>query len=42
MRTVSYRAAVSLDGFLAASHGSIDWLHHGKQAQDIMLSADDS
>jgi dihydrofolate reductase len=36
MRTVTYGAAVSLDGYLARTDGSIDWLHFSKDAQDVM------
>lgn len=33
MRTVTYGAACSLDGFIAAADGSIDWLHFSADAQ---------
>lgn len=36
MRTVTYGGAVSLDGYLAAADGSIDWLHFSKDAQQAM------
>ena len=36
MRTLTYGGAISLDGFLAGADGSIDWLHHSKDVQDIM------
>lgn len=36
MRTVTYGGAVSLDGFLAASDGAIDWLHFSKDVQQVI------
>ena len=36
MRTVTYGAACSLDGFITAADGSIDWLHFSKDAQKQM------
>ena len=36
MRTVTYGAACSLDGFIAAADGAIDWLHFSKDVQDVM------
>lgn len=33
MRTVTYGAACSLDGFIAARDGAIDWLHFSKDVQ---------
>lgn len=36
MRTVTYGAACSLDGFIAGSGGEIDWLHHSPDVNDIM------
>lgn len=36
MRIVTYGGAVSLDGFLTAADGSIDWLHFSQDAQRVM------
>jgi dihydrofolate reductase len=36
MRTITYGGAVSLDGFLAGPEGLIDWLHFGKDVQQVM------
>ncbi|HEX6052803.1 MAG TPA: dihydrofolate reductase family protein [Gemmatimonadaceae bacterium] len=36
MRTVTYGAACSLDGFIAPPDGSMDWLHFSRDVQDIM------
>src|SRR5689334_11830445 len=36
MRTVTYGAACSLDGFIAGSGGEIDWLHMSGDVNQIM------
>ena len=38
MRTVTYGAACSLDGFITGPGGSIDWLHWSDDAQAIMAA----
>lgn len=35
MRTITYGGAVSLDGYLAAADGSLDWLHFSPDVQQI-------
>ena len=36
MRIVTYGAACSLDGFIAAADGAIDWLHFSKDVQEVI------
>ena len=36
MRTITYGGAISLDGFLAAADGAIDWLHFSKDVSAVM------
>jgi len=36
MRTVTYGAACSLDGFITAADGAIDWLHFSKDVGEVM------
>lgn len=36
MRTVTYGAAVSLDGFIAGKNGEIDWLHWSSDVDAVM------
>ena len=36
MRTVTYGGAVSLDGFLAASDGAIDWIHFSNDVSALI------
>jgi len=36
MRTVTYGAACSLDGFITARDGALDWLHFSRDVHDVM------
>jgi dihydrofolate reductase len=36
MRTVTYGAACSLDGFIAGSGGAIDWVHFSHDVEEVM------
>jgi dihydrofolate reductase len=38
MRTVTYGAACSLDGFIAAADGAIDWLHFSRDVQETVAA----
>src|SRR5271156_3477209 len=38
MRTVTYGAACSLDGFIAAADGGVEWLHWSRDVQEVMTS----
>ena len=38
MRTVTYGAACSLDGFIADATGGVDWLHFSKDVQAHMAA----
>jgi dihydrofolate reductase len=38
MRTVTYGAACSLDGFIAAADGALDWLHFSRDVQEVMAA----
>jgi dihydrofolate reductase len=39
MRTITYGGAISLDGFLAAADGAIDWLHFSKDVTEVMADS---
>ena len=38
MRTVTYGAACSLDGFIAPQDESMDWLHFSRDVQEVMAT----
>jgi dihydrofolate reductase len=39
MRTITYGGAISLDGFLAAADGALDWLHFSKDVTEVMADS---
>lgn len=39
MRKVTYGAACSLDGFITAADGGVDWLHFSPDVQEIMAAS---
>ena len=39
MRQVIYRAAISLDGFLAGPGESIDWLRHSDESAKVIAAS---
>ena len=36
MRTVTWGAACSLDGFITSADGGMDWLHFSRDVQEVM------
>ena len=38
MRTVTYGAACSLDGFITAADGGLDWLHFSRDVEEFMAA----
>ena len=39
MRTITYGGAISLDGFLAAADGALDWLHFSPDVTAVMADS---